>query len=61
MNTTNRRDGSGHAEWTAESPAPQIRLEQRGRGLVAVSDVALPPLSQKAVRELLALVRDRAG
>lgn len=60
MNRNSRRDGREHAGWTPEPPVPQTRLERRGRGLVAISDVGLPPISRKAVRELLERVGDRA-
>lgn len=35
----------------------EMRLERRGRGLVAVSDEPLPTLSQEAVRETLERLR----
>jgi hypothetical protein len=60
MSTDGQRDDNEHAARPGESPGRPIRLERRGRGLVAESDLIPAPLSQKAVRRLLERVRDRA-
>jgi AbrB family looped-hinge helix DNA binding protein len=45
----------GHIE--IDLPVSDIRLEQRGRGLVAVSDEQFPRLSQELIRETLERTR----
>jgi AbrB family looped-hinge helix DNA binding protein len=40
-----------------ELPSTDVRLEKRGRGLVAVVDEQLPPLSQDVIRETLERTR----
>jgi AbrB family looped-hinge helix DNA binding protein len=38
-------------------PSADVRLEKRGRGLVAVADAQLPPLRQELIRETLERTR----
>lgn len=40
-----------------EVPPTPMRLERRGKGLVAVPDAELPPLTAEAVRETLERLR----
>lgn len=40
-----------------QAPPLPVRLEDRGRGVVAVPEVALPPLTAEQVRETLEQIR----
>ncbi|MGH3104787.1 MAG: AbrB/MazE/SpoVT family DNA-binding domain-containing protein [Gaiellaceae bacterium] len=40
-----------------EVPSTPMRLEDRGRGLVAVADREVPPLTAEQVREVLEQIR----
>jgi hypothetical protein len=45
----------GHLE--IDVPSTPVRFEQRGRGLVAVADAEMPPLTAEMVRDVLERTR----